>query len=243
MSDLFHEKVPDGFIDQVFAVMGACPQHTFQVLTKRPERMAVYVRGLNSRHTLDGNFQLSPQAALAKVRMPAHKSVTTLYRELSDLLVAPWPLPNVWPGVTVENQAAADERIPLLLQTPAAVRFVSCEPLLEHVSFSWLNPRIKVGRNDHLDGLRALDWVIVGGESGPGARPCHVNWIRSIRDQCRRAGVACFIKQLGSKPLGPRVDGHPDAVLGEWPLKSRAGADPAEWPADLRVREYPKERT
>ncbi|WP_396124520.1 MULTISPECIES: DUF5131 family protein [Acaryochloris] len=114
--------------------------------------------------------------------------------------------------VSVENQQAADERIPLLVQTPAPVRFLSCEPLLEPVNL----------------GALPANWCITGGESGPGARPCDVDWIRSIRDQCKTADIPVFIKQLGSKPVGiPK-------------LRSAKGGDIEEWPDDLRVREFPE---
>ena len=172
LSDLFHEDVPEYFIFQVLANIWQASQHTFQVLTKRPKRMMAVM----GKH---------------------YKSIQR------------GPLENLWLGVSVENQATADERIPLLLQTPAAVRFVSAEPLLGPVSFRWAkwdnwkdadgNRRPVV--NEH-DGLRMIDWVIVGGESGPDARPMHPDWARSIRDQCQGAGVPYFFKQWGEwKPI------------------------------------------
>jgi len=138
MSDLFHEDVPEEFLRRVFDTMAACPQHTFQVLTKRSRRL----------------------------------------RDLADRL--PWP-PNVWMGVSVE-EARVVHRIEDLRQVPAAVRFLSCEPLL--------------GPLDHLD-LQGISWVIVGGESGPGARPMLPEWVESILKQCRKAQVAFFFKQWG----------------------------------------------
>ena len=143
MSDLFHEDVPEEFIGRVFETMAACPQHTFQVLTKRSGRL----------------------------------------REMASRL--PWPK-NVWIGVSVENQRVLG-RIDDLIQVPASVRFLSCEPLL--------------GPMDGLD-LEGIAWVIVGGESGPGARPMKPEWVESILNQCRRAKVAFFFKQWG----GPRKD-------------------------------------
>jgi protein gp37 len=174
VSDLFHPDVPDEFIDEVFAVMAIAKQHTFQILTKRPERMAVY---LNYRWRVDHIYAqwygFSDQPA-----------------ELQG-----WPLPNVWLGTSVENQEAGDKRIPHLLETPAAVRFLSCEPLLGPVQLfnvgGWENAAHWWGRNIK------LDWVIVGGESGPGARPMHPDWARSLRDQCSSAGVPFFYKQHG----------------------------------------------
>ncbi|MFW2829896.1 phage Gp37/Gp68 family protein [Sphingomonas sp. ID0503] len=158
--DLFHENVLDSTIDRVFAVMGAAPQHTFQVLTKRAERMRAYF----ARVTAD----------------PA----------------ANWPLPNVWLGVSAEDQARANERVPQLLATPAARRFVSAEPLLGPIN---LHDAMWAGDGDPLADLTAtIDWIIVGGESGLGARPMHPDWARSLRDQCVAAGVPFFFKQWGA---------------------------------------------
>jgi protein gp37 len=251
MSDLFHKDVPDEWIDRVFAVMALAPRHTFQVLTKRPERMRDYVSILRSR-------------------------LGELYRVAQSVPKKPgqyepnapgWPFPHVWLGVSVENQATANARIPLLLETPAARRFVSYEPALGPVSFRWArwddgtpNDRrltsgsiIRDGKVvargwNHLDGLRMLDWIIVGGESGPAARPFDVAWARSTIAQCREAGVACFVKQLGRDPLGlgtfdPRKHFGFKPHGGEWriSLYDRKGGDMAEWPEDLRVREFPRD--
>lgn len=165
MSDLFHETVPDDVIHAVFSVMAQATQHTFQILTKRPERMRD-VLTLWDRIGITGNY------------FHGH------------------PLPNVWLGVSVEDQATADERIPLLLQTPAAVRWISAEPLLGPIDFSgmWVphaNPAV------HESMLEALDWVVVGGESGKNARPMQLDWALSLRDQCQSAGVPFFFKQWG----------------------------------------------
>lgn len=153
--------------------------------------------------------------------------------------------PNVWLGVSVEDQQRADERIPVLLDTPAAVRFLSIEPMLGPVD---LGPKMCCdGRDCACMGKPTdlplicggscdnwIDWVIVGGESGPGARPCDIAWVRSIVAQCRAAGVACFVKQLGS------VVGGLGLSRAEVRMRSKGG-DPDEWPEDLRVREFPKE--
>lgn len=234
MSDLFHEKLSDRDIAAVFGVMAACPHLTFQVLTKRPENIQ------RMQPTCHGEFGAA--------------------------------FPNVWLGVSVEDQKTADERIPLLLDTPAAVRFVSYEPALGEVSFDrggWLRPSYSSCQQGDRPEIAAiakavaakggwvgLDWVIVGGESGPKARPFDVAWARSVVEQCRAAGVPCFVKQLGANTVVPagRLRHH------EWPharfeatdpehpstepwrvrLRDRAGADPAEWPEDLRVREFPR---
>lgn len=213
MSDLFHDDVPDEFIARVFAVMAACQEHTFQILTKRPGRMASWVRRVQQcEHgwwTHDGSNPLGAYDG-------------------TGIIVAGkegWPLPNVWLGTSVEDQRWADVRIPKLLETPAAVRFLSCEPLLGPVSFRWARwqplSREPGGRTDHLDGLRRLDWVIVGGESGPGARPMHPDWARSIRDQCVAAGVPFFFKQWGEWAEGSEGDlRRTDAVARDgrhWP--------------------------
>lgn len=166
MSDLFHENVTTDWIDKIFAVMALSPQHTFQILTKRPQRMMDY---FNSK---------SPQQ---DVWFEAKKKNGEIVRHE---VVMNWPLPNVWQGVSIEDQPTADLRIPYLVKTNAAVRFISYEPMLAPVNIvKWLPD---------------LHWVIAGGESGEGARPIHPTWARSIRDQCVAAKVAFFFKQWGA---------------------------------------------
>lgn len=174
MGDLFHEAVPDKFIDKVFTAIALSPQHTFLVLTKRPERMVSIIPWF-------------------KARLAARDG-------------SRWPIPNVMLGVSVEDQQTADERIPLLLQTPAAKRFVSYEPALGPVDFRRLNVagatyNALLGeyrtKSDLYDGKVALDQIIMGGESGPGARPMHPDWARSVRDHCQAAGLSFFFKQWG----------------------------------------------
>lgn len=197
MSDLFHENVPFEFILACMARMVTADQHTYQILTKRPERALEFDR----------------------------------YMAKSDYSVA-WRK-NIWLGVSVENQKMADERIPLLLDTPAATRFLSVEPMLEAVSLTNL---CGVGF-DALYGVaectRKIDWVICGGESGPGARPFNLAWAESLREQCKAAGVPFFMKQVGSKPVAANGAGLGHAFTGK-------GGDIAEWPEHLRVREFPK---
>jgi protein gp37 len=231
--DLFAEGVTDDMLDQVFAVMALAPQHVFQVLTKRPERMREYLR----------KVQANP---LRQTRL-ADLAVLRAQKNVSFSL----PLPNVWLGVSVEDQRRADERIPVLLDTPAAVRWISAEPLLGPVDFGpWIPTCYECGASC---GLRLagmpkverctecgeecgpdtepvfsegcpkcsgelepvcpdcghymvyqhpdtpnLDWIVAGGESGPGARPMHPDWARSIRDQCAAAGVPFLFKQWGN---------------------------------------------
>lgn len=243
MSDLFHESVPDEFIRLVFAVMSYCGQHTFQVLTKRPRRMAAWFA--------DENNSLSSCQAEYVVRFACHDPAVTptgrsrvrdtrcingTRKGLGDGNY--WPLPNVWLGTSVENQAAADERIPDLLRCPAAVRFLSCEPLLGPID---LGPVFACGGKTGPCRRHRPDWVIVGGESGPNARPCSTGWIRSIVASCDAAAVPVFVKQLGSR-CAPLIHGAPrrDVEMVKWKLKNRKGGDPAEWAEDLRRREWPE---
>lgn len=201
-SDLFAENVPDEWILDVFTVMATASHHTYQVLTKRADRMREFISRPDLLNDIYANWYTFSGGACE---------------------VQSWPLHNVWLGVSAEDQRRADERIPELLATPAAIRFVSAEPLLGPISFRWAKwddwkdengrPRLSV---DHLDGLRKLDWIIVGGESGTGARPMHPDWVRSIRDQCASAGTAFFFKQWGAwLPGGQQMaDGRPWAPAG-----------------------------
>jgi len=216
--DLFHENVPDEWIDRVFAVMALAPRHTFQVLTKRPERMRKYLAPFDSRRA-DG----------------LGTNVITLGFK-GSLETLPWPLPNVWLGVSVEDQTTANERVPLLVAAPAAVRFISAEPLLGPIDLTdvdidgystmnalkgyswrevWESDWAPESTGVSLDEAKEayieeggvwpptdsrahmLGWVIVGGESGAKARPMHPDWARSLRDQCAKAGVPFFFKQWG----------------------------------------------
>jgi protein gp37 len=204
MSDLFHDKVTDEFIADVFAVMAVANQHTFQVLTKRHARM----RNLLSRASF--------------VEMVADR--VQVRDGISSRDIASWPLPNVWLGVSVENQSWADIRIPALLNTPARVRFLSCEPLLGALD---LVPYLRPARCSQCGGtwpghacgpthaLLAVDpgvhWVIAGGESGDGARPVDLRWVREIRDECQKSGVPFLFKQVGGrtpKAGGRELDGR-----------------------------------
>ena len=206
--DLFHESVPDEWIDRVFAVMALTPQHTYQVLTKRSARMRAYMKGIPSKIPFLGRMPLERIHLEATGHMGGdggfmdtlkhHGNIYSLYLNVQ------WPLPNVWLGVSAEDQARADERIPDLLATPATIRFVSAEPLLGPIDFSMIPTGGRIGDLVLCASALArehgpeLDWVIVGGESGPGARPMHPDWVRQIRDQCAAAGVPFFFKQWGS---------------------------------------------
>lgn len=190
MGDLFHDDVPFEFIAQVYGVMSICKQHTFIVLTKRLGRAIEFYRWCEKR-----------QQELYKC--PADQNIYLEY--LPGDIAGPYtanygdefpdeiPLDNVWLGVSAENQARADERIPILLQIPAAVRFVSVEPMLGSVDLQYAC----FSGADSLESLAGIDWVICGGETGPNARPMHPDWARSLRDQCKAASVPFFFKQWG----------------------------------------------
>lgn len=190
-SDLFHGVLSNADIADVFGVMVACPHHTFQILTKRAGRLPDWFEWAAGFRSV---------APCWWRQMVGHAAQTAgsdrLRRAARSAALPPWPLPNVWIGVSVESQTFAEKRIPRLLETPAAVRFLSCEPLL--------------GPLDLTPWLSRLDWVIAGGESGPGARPMHPDWVRSIRDQCAIAGVPFHFKQWGE--FRPHGGGGPKAV-------------------------------
>ncbi|MBP6818293.1 MAG: phage Gp37/Gp68 family protein [Ferrovibrio sp.] len=195
-SDLFHDQVKEEWLDHIFAVMMLSPQHTFQILTKRPDRMAMYMtaprRSANiARAVVD--MAIADPSLLKRDPWPV-ASIGDIDLP-DDIEMAYWPLPNVWLGTSVEDQASFNDRYPHLLETPAAVRFISAEPLLGPITL------------DNLPVPRP-DWVICGGESGPGARPMHPDWARSLRDQCAAANVPFFFKQWGEwAPEVGAVDG------------------------------------
>jgi len=207
--DLFHDGVTDDQLDQIFAVMALCQQHTFQVLTKRPLRMQNYIGQMLRGERSIGNAALDITPGGSERARAAFRDDSI---EIEDGAPIPYiPLPNVWLGVSAEDQIRADERIPALLATPAAVRWVSAEPLLGSIRFrgvsddrqrqwDWLTGETGVMYRDGPDfdvGPR-IDWVVAGGESGPGARPMHPDWARSLRDQCAAAGVPFLFKQWGA---------------------------------------------
>ena len=185
MGDLFHKDVPFVFIDKVFAVMALCPQHTFQVLTKRPERMEEYMRrsvGRVAGSETSGYIQI----AINSVRLGNYDGWQ-------------WPMTNVWLGTSASNQKDLDKNVPYLLQTPAAVRFLSLEPLLEYVQINKIHPLDGQHWTRSVDGhYKGIDWVIVGAESKgayPG-RECKIEWVRNVVQQCKAAGVPVHVKQL-----------------------------------------------
>jgi protein gp37 len=212
MSDLFHTGVPADYLATVFAVMALTPQHTYQILTKRHARMRALLTDTcecGAGHAPGVHFRSRMAWAVSAAnpdRIPGlpDDAEHRIYHGTQ------WPLPNVWLGVSAETQQWADLRVPALLETPAAVRFVSAEPLLGPVDLTALQPR---GDGPVLDALAGdvktpdgdvyaaapgcVDWVIAGGESGPDARPLHPDWARGLRDQCAQAGRRFFFKQWG----------------------------------------------
>lgn len=202
MSDLFHANVPISFLHKVYAVMALCPQHTFIIVTKRPENMKAYFAGgkeLLVKRWEDATYQIGLSDKDDDTDAPACQVYNLTNRE--------WPLKNIWHLVSVEDQKTADERIPLLLQIPSAVRGLSCEPLLMPINLKEIRPGgthffnclsepvLHKGYMPLAKGL--VNWVIVGGESGHKAKPMHPDWVRSIREQCAAAGVPFFFKQWG----------------------------------------------
>lgn len=228
-SDTFHEELTDHDIERVFAVMALAPRHTFQVLTKRADRMARWfneplpleTRELQVMRAAEhlgqrlwgepgAPFVFDSRGSDAHLYWPTSKPTG---KALANRRKWPgWPLPNVWVGVSVEDQARADERIPHLLSVPARVRFLSCEPLLGPLT---IKGHLMAGPDPGACG----SWVIAGGESGFNARPMHPSWVRSLREQCARAGVPFFFKQWGQwRPKLAAVAGEPEPIGkgGNW---------------------------
>ncbi|HSY50412.1 MAG TPA: phage Gp37/Gp68 family protein [Thermoanaerobaculia bacterium] len=280
MSDLFHEAFPFEYIAQCFSVMSLAEWHTFQILTKRLERAAEFFRWVvKCWPDLEPLHQTVPPDANVFHRYvdqpAASREWERAMRRVEDTFAQPLPLPNVWIGTSIANQVDADKNVPLLLQIPAAVRFLSVEPLIGPVN---LDPALcevhgnefetdagcsecqangylgEMNTGEWLDPLNGgISWVIIGGESGPHSRPCHVDWIRSVRDRCRENGVPLFVKQLGRV-----VHVSHEEDLAEWGadhltfddessadhvvvrLSHPKGGDLNEWPADLRIREFPE---
>lgn len=206
-------------IAAIFGVMAACPQHRFYLLTKRPGRLRQWFDDWLDSKCPDSDWSWSRW--------------TRCWTELSRHFVTDptaiqpkrWPLPNVFVGTSVCTSADLGN-LDELRRIPAAVRYVSFEPLLEDL-----------GQVD----LTGIAWAIIGGESGPRARPCHVEWVRSLVRQCKAAGCATWVKQLGANPVESPLSQFEGAMgVDEIELRDRAGSDMAEWPADLRMRETPK---
>lgn len=216
MTDLFGDWVKREWLDRIFAVFALRQDVDWQLLTKRPgpDGMAGYLRTLEAAGSW---HDIREHLALVARDMPTEPGQFSPRRWSWS-----WPLQNVWLGTSVENQRAADDRTACILDCPAAIRFLSCEPLLGPIDLRLFPGDLKP------------DWVIVGGESGTGAREFNIEWARDVIAQCRVAGVPVFVKQLGSRPFQPRGGGQRIEIE-----ISGKGGDPDQWPADLRVREWP----
>jgi protein gp37 len=224
MSDLFGEDVDDGYIMAVYAVMAACPQHVFQVLTKRASRMVAW-----HRRWLDGNpLDVVQRNMFDQLGSRLPRDDAKHYRDLwlKIKALSTLPLPNLWLGVSAEDQATFDARCEPLLSVPAAVHWVSAEPLLgelipDDASFI-ANPEFK------------LEWVVVGGESGPHHRSCNLRYVRYIIETCAERRIPCFVKQLGTTPMTR------DGVILQ--LSDHKGADWSDplFPDDFKFREWPQ---
>lgn len=196
MGDLFHERNSFEQIASVYGVMASCPQHTFQVLTKRPDRALEFYDWIRL-------YVGCTKDAFRKFLLTSSQSGHLMSYDNYYQMGCNWPLPNLWIGVTAENQDQLDKRLSILFQIPASKYFVSMEPLLSEISFRWAK-WITIGQSKttgHLDGLKKLDWVIAGGETGHKARPIHPDWVRSIRDQCKETGTPFFFKGWGEWAL------------------------------------------
>lgn len=222
MSDLFHPKVTDEFIAKVFGMMALAGRHTFQVLTKRAPRMASLLNRPDFRNAVaEHASDLIGSRAWQRWQLDLDDRWTAeqagpvqqvgVFTSRATLWTPPWPLRNVWLGVSVEDQEQADARLPYLRRTPTVVPWLSCEPLLGPLD---------------LAPLAGVAWVVIGGESGANARPAELGWFRSIRDQCVTAGVPLFTKQAGS------------VLAREWGCSDRKGEHLADWPEPF-PREYP----
>lgn len=284
MTDMFGEWVSNDWIAACFGVMAATPQHTHQVLTKRAKRMHDWFNWVEQRGE-DGAQMFPDDPAEWRIHQMLNVSARKHGAGMPSHHGGAWPLQNVHLGVSAESQETADERIPHLLSTPAAVRWVSAEPLLSPIDFNAIQipgerDGLRFSALTHQHDARfgtsdsLLAWIIVGGESGSRARGFDLQWARDIIRQCREAGVPVFCKQLGAHPREEMADlrgGYgegPIDLAGEtvdlvrsqpgpdWTrvvqkdraawiryihLKDSHGGDPAEWPEDLRVREFPPE--
>lgn len=255
MSDLFHPSVPFPFVAAVFAMMAATPHHTYLVLTKRPQRAIEFQGWLDwARGGLDGEpaYGTADYCGGELYNVASHVMGDEAILALGHTIKAqPWPLPNVHLGVSVSDQATWDADVPALLRCPAALHFVSLEPILGAVHIMTArHPEAKPG--EYRPAARSLGWLVVGGESGPRARPNVLQWTRDIIRDCGFAHIPVFHKQVGEHALDDA------AQLPEWPLGAaewnvgrtlfrpnltkRKGGVMADWPEDLRVRELPEVR-
>ena len=235
-SDLFFEALDYEYIAAIFAVMAGSPEHVFQVLTKRPQYAQGFFEWLGDSplvRCFDSLYKISPD---------------THDRALKNTI--DWPLPNVWLGVSVENQEAADLRVPILRKLPAAVHWISQEPQLGPVVyrddvFGWkpLGPG-----DDEAEMLPPVRWVVIGGESGHNARPFDVQWARDLVAQSQRTELRVFVKQMGANAIDSNPDtGNSFMRFAGWQpntvevvLQHRKGGDSEEWPEELQMQDWPR---
>lgn len=234
LCDWLDDEVPIEWLARFLKLIHGTPNLDWLLLTKRPENWKIRIDEVCRHWACDGSYRETEEA-----------------RAYHDLL-CPWRAGiaprNVWIGVSVENQEYADYRLPLLRRIPAVLKFVSYEPALAPVDFKIMEKVTHFPRHISANGRPIFEhghlpfhWIIVGGESGHNARPLNVEWARSTIDQCRAAGVACFVKQLGARPVADIMTIDSDRLRLEF--NDPKGGDPAEWPEDLRVREFPSLKT
>lgn len=235
LCDWLDEEVPLEWFARFLDLIHQTPSLTWLLLTKRPDSWGRRVEAVV--RWCDANDCKDPATGCSN--LPVRNM-------LADWLALSQPPPNVWFGISVEDQIRADERIPWLMKIPARLRWLSLEPLLGPVDLRF---------EDVSDGMivrrfPSIDWLVIGGESGSGARRCSVEWIRGLMSQGRASGVPVFVKQLGARPRTRTATDLPEWSSGRSFVKAHEGAylhtihhpkggDPMEWPEDLRVREYP----
>lgn len=231
MTDFFLDLWPDEFLDAFMAVVAIRQDIDFQILTKRPERMREYLGRPDAGRKSGDAAKVAISSIVATFRsdwdspiVQSGKGLVGIQTGTTKATSVQWPLPNLWLGVSAENQKYADERIPILRQTPAAIRFISYEPAIGPIFSRHITaPRVS-------DPSDRIDWIIVGGESGPNARPFNHAWAMNMIIQCRITGIPCFVKQLGTLQI---YGDHKE------PVRHIDIGEPRYWPEELRVRQWP----
>lgn len=250
MGDLFHEDITNEQIAAVFGVIAATPNHTYLVLTKRPERMAEWFRWIESpKHATCGGWAVSTSETCQCYVVNGQGLRLDCFEQAES-----WPLANVWLGISAEDQRTLAKRLPHLLATPAVCRWVSLEPLLGPVQLDHVDTEFYARVDDYyvVDALTGrnrdmgrpcadvphLDWVVAGGESGQRARGANVEWFRTLRQACSLHGIPFHLKQLGAKPF-TQPNGR-DLHQRPYPVSDSHGGVMDDWPPDLRVQEWPE---
>lgn len=231
MTDLFADFILEEWIEQIYAVMALADRHTFMVLTKRPARRKRWYEGCefaDGEGFRDAMVEGQAQHIYAKLHPDEAKSV-------DEWLSVCLPLKNVREGTSICTQKEAEDLLPIVIETPAALRWLSLEPLLETIDLAG-----SIRMLPDMGGVKQLpriDWIVVGGESGWGARETDISAIRSIVKQCKDASVPVFVKQVGARAFFPPSDGTLKTFLK---ISDAKGGNPADWPVDLRIREFPE---